>query len=84
MNARADSGLYDTGRKMSRILVKVIQRGQEKGALSKGVNPSEIADSLIGIYFVSQFLWPDTVPEGDELEKEVCRRVENLLKGYTL
>lgn len=30
------------------------------------------------------FLWPDTVPEGDELEKEVCRRVENLLKGYTL
>lgn len=37
MNARADSGLYDTGRKMSQILVK-----------------------------------------------EVCRRVENLLKGYTL
>ena len=29
-------------------------------------------------------LWTDTVPEGDELEKEVCRRVENLLKGYTL
>ena len=37
MNAQADSGLYDTGRKMSQILVK-----------------------------------------------EVCRQVENLLKGYTL
>lgn len=84
MNARADSGLYDTSRKMSQILVKVIQRGQGKGSLSKNVDPSEIADSLIGLYFVSQFLWPDTVPEGDELEKEVCRRVENLLKGYTL
>ena len=83
MNARTDSELYDTGRRMSEILVRIVERGQEKGELNKKIDPSEIADALIGLYFVSQFLWPDTPQDGmDDLEKEVSRRVADLLEGY--
>ena len=80
LNSFEGSELYRTRLEMLEILRALVLEGQTQGTLRSDIDAQQIVDMLMGVYFTTQFQWPEI----EAYAQEECLEKLNGLFDLTL